>query len=126
MFKCLTSIVSMRKEEFKYLNPTSTNTEAFCDKISYLTDCVCGNYQVRDNIDVVGERARTVLPCDEWIPLAPHNDGGSLSPACKVSPLDSTWLSMCRSSTCDPLLGSHVRRKSLNILTLLQLTRGLL
>ncbi|RXH70501.1 hypothetical protein DVH24_013247, partial [Malus domestica] len=36
----------IRKQEFKYPNPTPTNTEAFCDKISYLTDCACGNYKL--------------------------------------------------------------------------------
>ncbi|KAM2486602.1 hypothetical protein COP2_039648 [Malus domestica] len=28
----------MTKEEFKYPNPTATNTETFCDKIPHLTD----------------------------------------------------------------------------------------
>ncbi|RXH90328.1 hypothetical protein DVH24_032685 [Malus domestica] len=57
------------------------------------------------------ERACTVLPRDGWVPLAPRDDGGSLGPACRVSPLDSTWLSMCRSPTYNPLIGSHVRRR---------------
>ncbi|RXH96812.1 hypothetical protein DVH24_009654, partial [Malus domestica] len=39
---------------FKYPNPTLTNTEAFCDKTPHLTDCACDNYQVGDNIGVVG------------------------------------------------------------------------
>ncbi|RXI00203.1 hypothetical protein DVH24_037751 [Malus domestica] len=54
VLKYLTSTVFMRKEEFKYPNSTPTNTEAFCDKISHLTDCVGGNYQVGDNIGDVG------------------------------------------------------------------------
>ncbi|RXI01423.1 hypothetical protein DVH24_014772 [Malus domestica] len=40
--------------EFKYLKLTPTNTGAFCDKIIHLTDCAGGNYQVGDNIGVVG------------------------------------------------------------------------
>ncbi|RXH67544.1 hypothetical protein DVH24_027691 [Malus domestica] len=53
--------------------------------------------------------ACTVLSRDGWVPLGLHDDDGSLGPACRVSPLGSTWLSMCGSSTCDPLIGSHTR-----------------
>ncbi|RXI06669.1 hypothetical protein DVH24_025805, partial [Malus domestica] len=55
------------------------------------------------------ERARTVLPCDGWVPSGSHDDVGSFGPACRVSPLGSTWLSMCGSPMCDRLIGSHVR-----------------
>ena len=48
--------VSMRKKEFKYPNPTPTNTEAFCDKTPHLTDCAGGNYQVGDNVNVIEVR----------------------------------------------------------------------
>ncbi|RXI00456.1 hypothetical protein DVH24_000690 [Malus domestica] len=41
LLKYLTSIVSLIKEEFKYSNLTSINTEIFCDKTLHLTDCVC-------------------------------------------------------------------------------------
>ncbi|RXH75213.1 hypothetical protein DVH24_029934 [Malus domestica] len=51
MLKCPTSTVLMTKEEFKYPNPTPTNTDVFCDKTSHLTDCASDNYQVRDNIE---------------------------------------------------------------------------
>ena len=54
MLKYLTSFVSLRKEEFKYLNSTPTNTEVFCDKTPHLTNCAGGNYQVEDNIGAVG------------------------------------------------------------------------
>ncbi|RXH76707.1 hypothetical protein DVH24_019595, partial [Malus domestica] len=39
---------------FKYSNFTPTNTKVFCEKISRLTGSSCGNYQVWDNIGVVG------------------------------------------------------------------------
>ena len=42
MLKYPTSIVSLRKEEFKYLNLTPTNTEAFCGKTPHLTDWAGG------------------------------------------------------------------------------------
>ncbi|RXH93495.1 hypothetical protein DVH24_014071 [Malus domestica] len=35
-------------------NLIPTNTETFCDKTSHLKDCAGGNYQVGDNIGVVG------------------------------------------------------------------------
>ncbi|CAN6571148.1 unnamed protein product [Malus baccata var. baccata] len=69
---------------------TLTNTEGFYDKTPHITDCAGSNYQVGDNIGVV-------------------RSGGSLSPAYRMSPLDSTWLPMCGPSTCDPLIGFHMR-----------------
>ena len=35
------------------LSCTPTNTEAFCDKTSHLTNCAGGNHKVRDNINAV-------------------------------------------------------------------------
>ncbi|RXH81161.1 hypothetical protein DVH24_005075 [Malus domestica] len=61
LLKYLTSTVSLTKEEIKYFNPTPTNTETFCDKTSYLTDCVGGNYQVRDNISIVGNGTTVIF-----------------------------------------------------------------
>ena len=43
-----------KSNDFKYDYPTLTNTDAFCNKISHRTNYVGGNYQVGDNIDVVG------------------------------------------------------------------------
>ncbi|RXH75902.1 hypothetical protein DVH24_042689 [Malus domestica] len=63
----------------------------------------------RQLIQPIRERVRNVLPHDGWVSLTPRDDAGSLGLVCRVSSLNSTWLSMCGSPTCDPLIGSPVR-----------------